>query len=260
MNFIDIHGHYAWDIDDGMPSREDAYEALKIARDNHITHIIATPHVVPGLHGNEDIKHFKDRIHDLKELSDSFDIQIYEGCELFLNHDYLKTIQEKLFIPIENTSYILVEFDVRKELGKEYEVEDVLYEIAMQGYKPIIAHVERYFHQGIDIERIQHWIDEGYVIQVNGSSVLGIHGKTIQKNAMTLLNKGMAHAIATDTHRAIGRRIPNLQSVYERLQHTLSEQSLQTLMYYNPYHILHNENIEEIESKPSFLKRLLKRR
>ena len=27
MAFIDIHGHYAWDIDDGMPSLEDAKKA-----------------------------------------------------------------------------------------------------------------------------------------------------------------------------------------------------------------------------------------
>ena len=34
MSFIDIHGHYAWNIDDGMPSYEDARKALELAREN----------------------------------------------------------------------------------------------------------------------------------------------------------------------------------------------------------------------------------
>ena len=101
--------------------------------------------------------------------------------KLFLNHDYIQAIDHQLLIPIENTSYLLVEFDVRKELGKEYEVEDYLYEIEIKGYKPIIAHAERYFPHGIDLQRIEQWIDNGYVIQVNASSLLGVHGKTVKK-------------------------------------------------------------------------------
>lgn len=34
MSFIDIHGHYAWNIDDGIPSYEDARKALELAREN----------------------------------------------------------------------------------------------------------------------------------------------------------------------------------------------------------------------------------
>ena len=39
MQFIDIHGHYAWDVDDGIPSKEDAIKALEIAKENNITTI-----------------------------------------------------------------------------------------------------------------------------------------------------------------------------------------------------------------------------
>ena len=59
MQFIDIHGHYAWDVDDGIPSKEDAIKALEIAKENNITTIVATPHVIPG-------SHTLDEIHELK--------------------------------------------------------------------------------------------------------------------------------------------------------------------------------------------------
>lgn len=51
MSFIDIHGHYAWNIDDGMPSYDDARKALELARENRISAIVATPHVTPEFGG-----------------------------------------------------------------------------------------------------------------------------------------------------------------------------------------------------------------
>ena len=258
MQFIDIHGHYAWNIDDGMPSKDDAYQALSLARSNNIQTIVATPHIVPGSHTLEDIKAIQQRINELKKLASEFHIN--EGCELFLNHDCVQSIHNKLFIPFENTQYLLVEFDVRKELGDEHEVEDYLYEIEMMGYTPIIAHVERYFKDEIDIDRIRDFIDNGYIIQVNSSSLLGIHGKTVKNNAYRLLNEGLAHVIASDTHRCEGRRIPNLQLTFDTLSKDYSYQTLKTLMFDNPQHLLNNESVEVIEAKKSFFRKLLKRR
>lgn len=83
MQFIDIHGHYAWDIDDGIPTKDDAIKALKIAKENNITALVATPHVVPGTHNETDIQHFKNRIAELKKLAEEYQIHVFEGCELF---------------------------------------------------------------------------------------------------------------------------------------------------------------------------------
>lgn len=260
MEFIDIHGHYAWGIDDGIQDQLSSIQALQIARDNHITTIAATPHVVPGMHTSIDIERFKKRIHEFKKIAFNNDICVVEGCELFLNHDYLSAIQQGIIIPYENTNYVLVEFDVRHELGEEYEVEDRLYEISRYGYRIVIAHVERYFKDDIDLERIKDLIDSGYVIQINATSLLGYHGKTIQKNAYALLNKGLVHIIASDTHRSEGRRIPCLQMVYDVLAKKYDDQTLKTLMFDNPRHVLNNEDVEEIQEKTSFFKKLWKGR
>ena len=101
MSFIDIHGHYAWNIDDGMPSYEDARKALELARENRISAIVATPHVTPGVHTKDDIHDFIQRIDDLRMLATEYNIDILDGCELFLNHDYQKALDQNLFIPIE---------------------------------------------------------------------------------------------------------------------------------------------------------------
>ena len=236
MAFIDIHGHYAWDIDDGMPSLEDAKKALEKAKNNRISTIVATPHVVSGKHTLKDLEVIKDRIH------------------------YLEALEQNIFIPIENTHYLLVEFDVRKELGNENEVEDRLYEIQYKGYTPVIAHVERYFKDSLDIERIQDFIDNGYLIQVNATSFLGYHGKHAQKFAYQLLNQGLLHVIATDTHRCDGHRSPCLQEVFDLLVKKYSYEDIHTLMYENPLHIINNEEVDPIKGKTSFFKKIFKRR
>lgn len=258
MQFIDIHGHYAWDIDDGIPSLEDAKIVLELARQNNIITIVATPHIIPEINNISDIKNIKYRIQELKVLAKKFKIDILEGSELFLNHDCIKAIHKQLFIPIEKTNYLLVEFDVRKELGYEEEVEDYLYEIEMVGYTPIIAHIERYFKKEVNIARIQNMINNGYIIQINSSSLLGVHGKTIKKNAYELIDRGLVHIIASDTHSCDGKRIPNLQYLFNILLKKYNYQTLKTLMFDNPQSILKNESVQKINAKQSFLKKLLK--
>ena len=79
MQFVDIHGHYAWDIDDGIRSKQEAAEALSIARDNGIVGIIATPHVVPGTHTIEDIQLFKRRLYELRVLAQKYHIGVLKA-------------------------------------------------------------------------------------------------------------------------------------------------------------------------------------
>ena len=69
MSFIDIHGHYAWDIDDGMPSLEDAKKALEKAKNNRISTIVATPHVVSGKHTLKDLEIIKEGTVDFLSFS-----------------------------------------------------------------------------------------------------------------------------------------------------------------------------------------------
>lgn len=260
MQFIDVHGHYAWNIDDGIRSKEEAEEALQIARENGIIGIVATPHIMPGIHTQEDIKKIRQRIYELRVLAHQYQIGVFEGCELFLNDEYLDALKHHLFIPFENTQYLMVEFDVRKKIGTEYEVEERLYELQLQGYKPIIAHVERYFPDGINLKRVRDWVESGCVIQVNASSLLEVHGKTIKNNALQLIDHGLAHVVATDTHRSQGKRIPRMRQTFNVLSKKYDYRTVKQLLYKNPIHLLKNEEVEVISRKKSLFKKLFSER
>ena len=89
---------------------------------------------------------------------------------------------------------------------------------------------------------------------------MGYHGKHAQKFAYQLLNQGLLHVIATDTHRYDGHRSPCLQEVFDLLVKKYRYEDIHTLMYENPLHIINNEEVDPIEGKTSFFKKIFKRR
>lgn len=261
MKFIDIHSHIAWDIDDGMDTKEHAIEALKSATNDGIKRIISTPHFVPGSQEKNEVELMQKRMHELKELGKQYSIEIYTGCELFLNDSYLDMIQKGLVCPLANSSYLLCEYDVRKDITHNPDANDKLYEISVRNYTPVIAHVERYFHNEIDLAMVREWVENGYVIQVNRSSLVGIHGKQIKKNALKLINEGLVHVVASDAHRAKGARVEILSDAYEIVKEIVGQNNADLLFYRNPMHILQNEEIENMEviKRKSWLHRLMRR-
>ena len=247
MKYIDIHNHSAWGIDDGMPSKEDAIQTILQAKEDGITEIIATPHFIPGSHDAKDIEEMNERIEDLKIIGKQNGLIIHSGCEIFLNDDYLDMLDKNQFHSLAGSGYVLCEFDVRRDVSENREADDILYEFEVRDMIPVIAHVERYFPKGIDMELVRGWYERGYVIQVNRTSLMGVHGETIKKNAWKLIDEGLAHVVATDTHRASGQRICKMSDIYEQLVKETGEHNARVLCYENPRHIIKNEEIEDIE-------------
>lgn len=259
--FIDIHSHLAWDIDDGMDTQENCIVVLKNAKADGIKTIFATPHFVPGIMDRDMVMNMHSRIEELSIISNSIGIEIMQGCELFLNDQYLEAIDSELYQTLGNSDYLLVEFDVRKNMKFNDDAEDVFYELLLRKFKPVIAHVERYFPDGVDLKRVEKWIEMGCIVQINRTSLLGFHGKTALKNANALISEGLAHIVASDAHRHSGNRICSLSDVYEKLCDDYGKDTANTLCSTNPLHIKYNEDMERIKKtkKSSLFNKIWKR-
>lgn len=244
---IDIHSHIAWGIDDGMPTREDAIESLKQAQDDGITAIISTPHVIPGETDSKYLGEIKVRQKELQILAKDYGVDIYFGAEMFINREFISALDTGIYQVMNNSDYLLVEFDVRRDIHSFDYWEDSIYEVDIRNMCPIIAHVERFFVNGLDFDIIDDWFQKGYVLQVNRTSLTGMHGKQIQKNAEILLDKGYVHLIATDTHRSSGNRIEKLSDVYKMIENKYGRVNAKRLFVNNPKHIINNEDVEEME-------------
>lgn len=260
MNFIDIHGHYAWGIDDGIKTYEEASKALHMAKEQGITSIVATPHFVSGVTLSDDQKHIGERIDDLKILASNYSIQVIQGCELMLNKHSDQALEEGLYFPIEHTKYLLCEYTVTKPTRSFLEhFDDYLRSVRIKGYTPIVAHVERYFHEGIDLDYVQYLMDLGCVIQINTTSILGLGLPIHSQNVIKLLDANMVHVVATDTHQCEGRRVPNMHEAYNALlDKGFAKEYASLLMEVNPLHIIHDEKVEDPHYKRSFFARRFK--
>lgn len=243
MEFIDIHSHYAWDIDDGINDLDEALEALKAAKKQNIGKIVATPHLTPGTTTALEFAQMKQRINELQALAKQLDIEVYPGCEIMLNSDYLTALQDQNYLTINNGPYVLVEFNVTQRLPEDYD--ERIYEFSLKN-KIIVAHVERYFNHHLKLDIIEQWLDYGYVIQINSSSILNSNSRS-HEFALELLERGMVHLIANDVHRSSGIRSPNLQDTYDYLTKKYQSEDVIKLMYDNPLKIINGQKIELVK-------------
>lgn len=251
MNFTDTHSHIAWGVDDGIQTEEEARKALEMAREDGITRILSTPHIIPGRTTRESAARIRERQRELRELAGEYGVEIFFGGENFMNNDFLSALNEGWLPVIHNGPYILAEFNVRQDYHTLQFDFDCLYEMSVRQLTPVIAHVERYFHDGLDWDLIDEWFNEGYVFQINATSLLGLDSPQSKKNAWALLKKGYAHIVATDTHRTEGRRIENLSQAYEQVKNRFGQENADLLFVRNPNALIEGTEIEDMEVKPS---------
>ena len=242
--FIDIHSHIAWGIDDGMPSIEDAQSALESAKADGFVGICSTPHFIPG---QLDVSIYNEIVSRQMELKEMSPIPIYCGGEVMMNSEFIDGLDLDLYPTLNGSRYMLVEYNVLRDIHSIDYRDDCLYELKVKGFVPVIAHIERYFHSGLDYSIIDNWIDMGCVLQINRTSILGMHGKTIQSNALSLLDDGYCDVIGTDTHRASGHRISKLSDAYSVVSKRIGSENADILFFENPKRILSDMDILNIE-------------
>lgn len=250
--YIDIHSHIAWGIDDGMTSMEDAQSSLELARSEGFVGICSTPHIIPGQLDRSIYDEIVSRQLELKEMSA---IPIYFGGEVMMNSEFIDGMDLDLYPTLNGSRYMLVEYNVLHDIHSIDYRDDCLYELKVKGFVPVIAHIERYFHKELDYSIIENWIDMGCVLQINRTSILGMHGKTIQSNALSLLDNGYCDVIATDTHSSSGNRISKLSDAYSVVSKRIGSENADILFYENPKRILSDMdilNIEVVKKKKRF--------
>lgn len=196
----DIHSHILFDVDDGSRSLEESIELLKKMKEIGFNNVICTPHYI------ENSDYMCDNLEKLNKLEiikeelkkQNIDINVYLGNEIFINKNIHNLINDNSIYTLNNTNYILVEFPFHNEI---LNIEDVIYELGVKGYKTIIAHPERYSYFQNNYKEVDRLRKEGFVFQGNYSSILGYYGKESQKLLKYMLKKGYIDFLGTDIHR-----------------------------------------------------------
>ena len=213
---IDLHTHLIYGIDDGSLSEEMTINMLRQAYKGGTKHLVLTPHYFPG-YFQAPKKVVKEKCEEIKALAkrENINLEIYCGQEVYYNDKILDQYEDELIGTINDSDYMLIELNMR-DFSKD-EVLDNIYELQVQGIKPIIAHPERYRVFLKKPELINEFIEEGYLFQLNSGSLTGYFGKDVKRLAETFVQNKIYSFIGSDAHRDENRN-PNMFETLELLE------------------------------------------
>lgn len=221
MGYIDIHSHILPGMDDGSKNMEQSLEMLKIACEEGVETIIATPHNMPGK-GCPDREVVAGKVEQLKAAAKEagLTIEILMGTEYYYREDILEILEQERGITMAGTDKVLIEFEPTTE--KKY-IRNAVRELLSMGYKPIVAHVERYmklmdkrFESIIELRKM------GALIQVNSGSVAGDNGWKTKRATRALLKAGLVDLLGSDAH-STGRRAPRMKACADYVNRKLDK-------------------------------------
>ena len=242
---IDIHCHILNGIDDGARDIESSLIMCKIAEQNGIKHIVATPHVntVDNIERFLEIR--DERLRNLRKQVESRGIRVnlYPGAEVYVDDDvfFAKNLRR---LAINGGRYILVEFSFRETNVKK--IYSYLDEIIKMGLVPIIAHPERYEFFQFDYDAVNDLARKGAIFQINASSLASMDGPQEFELAYSMAYNGLASFVGTDAH-SVHHRPNNLSDMIRYFPPDISQLSMQLMLHDNAKCVLIDKDLPYVE-------------
>lgn len=239
---VDIHCHILPGFDDGSDNMEESIRMARLAVNGGTTVIVTTPHSnIPGSYqnffGKDYAQIFKQFNTRLKE--ENIPLKIYPGNEIFAAEDFIDLIKAKKLLTLNNSDYVLVEFDFIEHSESVYEKLGI---ILAEGLIPVVAHPERYAFVIEDDSAPFRLKNMGCVLQVNKGSLKGSFGRGAYAVSHAILDMGLADVVASDAHSPY-MRTPYLADAYQMICELYSEDYAELLLSKNPSDILDNKKI-----------------
>ena len=238
---IDIHAHILPSIDDGPETIEESIELCKVAANDGIKTIVATPHSKDGVYETKSVEILKavDTLNSqLKE--NRIDVKILPGAEIHISEGLVESIKNGDVLTINNGGkFILFELPfVFIPPGTD----KFIFNLKSNGIVPIIAHAERITSFQRKPELVDQLVKIGARVQINAHCLTkrAIPGE--RKFAERLLKNRLVHFIASDVHSLNGRP-PILSKALKNATRIIGEEGARALVYRNPELIINGLDI-----------------
>jgi protein-tyrosine phosphatase len=229
---VDIHSHIVWDVDDGPATLEESLAMLAAASVNGTTAMVATPHLNTRYVYRADLT--ESRITELT-ANTAGTPRIYRGCEVHLTLDNVdEVLKSATAYTINGTQYLLVELP-HAQIGRHIDL--VLKHLLDAGISPIVAHPERNPVLQQKPNMLEEWVERGCLMQVTANSITGGFGAAAKAASIQMLDRGLVHAVASDSHDPV-RRHPRLNDAYQFVLAKYGDDCAEVLFTENPQDIV----------------------
>lgn len=236
MYYADIHCHMLYGVDDGARDRREMLKMLDMSYSDNVRVLCVTPHFAPG-HFGDNASGSQKIFSELREYASSKypDLKLFMGNELFYRKGSASWIDDGHCKTLGGSNSVLVDF--REDASQEF-VSEGLHRILTAGYRPVLAHLERYadiFKGGLEL--IRSFKVDGVMLQADAGAFLGDFGFSVKTRANKLLKAGLLDVISSDAHHA-DSRITNLSKCCDMITQKYGEEVSSKLFWDNAVGIL----------------------
>ncbi len=232
---IDLHSHILPGVDDGAPNLEVSLEMARMAVDDGIQVMACTPHFMPGMYDNT-APDICARVAQLQAELEARGIPLHlvTGCDAHIRPDFLDCLRNNQILRLNDSRYVL--FEPPHNIPPQ-RLEDLLFNILVAGYVPVLTHPERlkWIEQGFEV--FERLFRQGVWMQITAGSLTGRFGKRPQYWAERMMAEGMIHILATDAHN-LRSRPPIMSKAFEIAEAELGLDEAKNLVLGRPALIL----------------------
>jgi protein-tyrosine phosphatase len=213
---------------------------LALAAELGFTRLVATPHL-DGPLDPEYRRKAETLTERVREAGHRHRITVDQGYEIQLDPGLAHRLESGDPITLAGSRSVLVELPF---VGWPHHVEQSLFEIQSAGFRPLLAHPERYVAAQAEPSKVIQLAERGVMLQVTFSSLTGLFGRGAQQLAQTLVARDLATVLATDAHGA-GHRLLNVEKGIQRAEELVGRERLDQLVRDNPAALLSDEPLPD---------------
>lgn len=215
---VDMHSHLIPGIDDGAKTIEDSILLIKELQALGFRKLITTPHIMSDYYRNTP-ENILSGLAAVKEAiaAEGIAMELEAAAEYYIDDGFVRKLENEKLLTIGD-NYLLFEISY---INCPDNIHDIIFRMMVLGYKPIMAHPERYPFWYADFSQYQKFHDQGVLLQLNTNSLSGYYGIDAKRTAEKLIENGLVDLLGTDCHHM--RHI-------EGLHRGLKEKSLKKLM------------------------------
>jgi len=215
----DMHSHLLPGIDDGSEDMENSIELISALHSMGYKKLVTTPHIFWDMYKNttEIIREKQSLVQAELQLR-GIDIQLEAAAEYYIDEHFEELIAKDDILSFGD-KYVLFELSFDTE---QINYKRAVFNLQLNGYKPILAHPERYEYWHSNFSKYEDVADRGILIQINTNCLTGHYGPAVKRIAERLIEADLVDFIGTDTHHVghlnlleVMRRSPLLKKLIE---------------------------------------------
>ncbi len=231
---IDFHTHILHDIDDGPKTIDVSVAMARVAVEDGIRTMVATPHA-PGFGwGRSSGARVREHLEQLREALETAGVplEVLPGNEMFCDLRLPSLLQSGEFLTCNDTNTVLVECPIYEPFPSVFP--HVVHDLQTTGYRVVLAHPERIRDVIDDPNTLIPYIERGVLMQLTSQALMGVQGERARRLAETLVTHDLVHLIASDAHNVPPYRPPLLSSARERAAELVEKAAAQALVCDTP--------------------------